>query len=492
MKFSQIRWLFVAGAVGAIAAGVVSSNVGCGSDSGGKAGTSGGGSTGSAGTSGTAGTSGGGTTGTGGSGVTPRINYTFDTATSSDSTSWKLNDYIDGVPAKNLGAYMKADAGLNLANPPSMQWASDDSEGGTSSGSMKITVTFSEFGQYVDPVYNLPAVVDLSNRTMTMKIRLVSGTFSTGGVQFHFGTGSSYVYSAGAWVNGTDLSSAWKILSIDTSTAVAADPSQQANFDPSMVIQVGVQIGTGGATDGGVPAEGPLVFEIDTVKGDRPRSGLLRRRRGGVQRALDRGGRLRIGVLRVLPAEHVVVRAGDPQDGALDRAPLGQRQVAQQPFVAARDLRAPAASPAAGSRRPPTGWGGAGRRGRRRTRRCAAAGSPSALRPSTPTRMSLRKLRLVGEQRVRHLLGAGQALAARRPRHGDRQVHVLRQRQRVEAADVAGERLLARGVMRADEVVGDLEVVGEVVRQQHLAVEAEAVRAPSWPRRAGATQRSGL
>jgi len=268
MKFSQIRWLFVAGAVSALAAGVVSSNVGCGSDSskGGSTGTAGT-SGGTAGTTGTAGTSGGGSTGSAGSGVTPRINYTFDTATSSDSTSWKLNDYIDGVPAKNLGAYMKADAGLNLANPPSIQWASDDSEGSSSSGSMKITVSFTEFGQYVDPVYNLPAVVDLSNRTLTMKIRLVSGTFSTGGVQFHFGTGSSYVYSAGMWVNGTDLSSTWKILSIDTSTAVAADPSQQANFDPSMVIQVGVQIGTGGATDGGVPMEGPLVLEIDTVKG---------------------------------------------------------------------------------------------------------------------------------------------------------------------------------------------------------------------------------
>jgi hypothetical protein len=132
---------------------------------------------------------------------------------------------------------------------------------------MKITVSFTDWGQYVDPVINLPAVVDLSNRTITMKIRLVSGTFSTGGVQFHFGTGQTYVYSAGPWVNGTDLSSSWKILPIDTSTAVAADPSQQANFDPSMVIQVGVQIGTGGATDGGVPMEGPLVLEIDTVKG---------------------------------------------------------------------------------------------------------------------------------------------------------------------------------------------------------------------------------
>ena len=53
---------------------------------------------------------------------------------------------------------------------------------------MKISVTFDSYGQYVDPVINLPGVVDLSNRTLTMKVRLVSGTFtawSQGGVQFH-------------------------------------------------------------------------------------------------------------------------------------------------------------------------------------------------------------------------------------------------------------------------------------------------------------------
>src|SRR5262245_20008540 len=98
MKFSRIRWLLVVGLVGAGFAGVISSNVGCGSDDN---------KTGTAGTSG-GGTSGGGTSGggTGGGGVTPKLTYNFDTATASDSTSWKLNDYVDGSPAKNLGSYM--------------------------------------------------------------------------------------------------------------------------------------------------------------------------------------------------------------------------------------------------------------------------------------------------------------------------------------------------------------------------------------------------
>ena len=244
MKVSSIRWLFVVGVVGAGFGGITSSNVGCGSDDGGKAGSGGG----------------------GGGGVTPRLTYSFDTATSSDSTSWKLNDYVDGNPAKNLGAYMNADAGLTLASPPSMVWSSTDSEGSASSGSMKITVTFDAFGQFVDPVINLPAVVDLSNRTLAMKIRLVSGTFSAGGVQFHFSTTSSYTYSGGTFVNAGDFTAGtWKVLSIDASIAQPANVGQP--WDPTMVIQMGVQITAGTAFDGGTPPAGTLVFEIDTIKG---------------------------------------------------------------------------------------------------------------------------------------------------------------------------------------------------------------------------------
>src|SRR6188768_762494 len=245
MKVSSIRWLFVVGVVGAGFAGIMSSNVGCGSDDGGGKAGSGGGD---------------------GGGVTPRLTYTFDTATSSDSTSWKLNDYVDGNPAKNLGAYMNGDAGLTLANPPSMVWSSDDSEGSSSSGSMKITVTFDSFGQFVDPVINLPAVVDLADRTLSLRVRLVSGNFTTGGVQFHFSTTSSYTYSAGTWMDATTfMAGEWRTTSIDTSIATPATAG--APFDTTMVIQVGVQITAGSAVDGSAPSSGPLVFEIDTFKG---------------------------------------------------------------------------------------------------------------------------------------------------------------------------------------------------------------------------------
>jgi hypothetical protein len=253
MKLLNIRWFLLIVVTAAGFAGLISSNVGCG-DSNNNA-------TGTAGTSGGAGTTGNG----GGGGQKPvKVSYTFDTSTSSDSTMWQLNDYIDATPAKNLGAYSKPDAGLTLADPPAFEWANDDSESSASSGSMKISVTFTEYGQYVDPVINIMPTIDLSNSTLAMKVRLLSGSFTNGGVQFHFSTGN-YVYSAGQWMDATTFTNnSWKITSIDTATAGPATAG--APFDPSMVIQIGVQITSGTMTATSMLPAGRLVFEIDTVQ----------------------------------------------------------------------------------------------------------------------------------------------------------------------------------------------------------------------------------
>lgn len=257
MKLLTIRRVLLTFVIGAGFAGAVTSSVGCGSDSNDKSGTGG--------TTGSAGSSGGGTTGNGGSGGSKplKLSYTFDTATASDSMMWKLNDYIDASPAKNLGAYSKPDAGLTLADPPTFEWASDDSESSSSSGSMKIGVTFTEYGQYVDPGINF-GKMDLSSSTLSMKVRLLSGSFTNGGVQFHFSTGD-FVYSAGQWMDATTFTNnSWKTTSIDTSTAVPADATK--TLDPAMAVQVGVQISAGSMTTTSTLPAGRLVFEIDTIQ----------------------------------------------------------------------------------------------------------------------------------------------------------------------------------------------------------------------------------
>ena len=253
MKLLKIRWLLLITIVAAGSVSIVTSNVGCGGSSNDKPDSGGG-------------TSGGG--GTGGGGQAPKLVYNFDTATASDSTMWKLNDYVDGTPAKNLGSYMKPDAGLTLAEPPVMEWVNEDSESSTSSGSMKISVTFTDYGQYVDPVNNLASVVDLTGRNLTMKVKLVSGMFSAfsqGGVQFHFSTTANYTYGAGEWIAAqTLMDGAWHTMHIPVDTT---SPAGTGTWDPTMVIQVGVQITAGNAGDAGAPSPGRLVFEIDTFKG---------------------------------------------------------------------------------------------------------------------------------------------------------------------------------------------------------------------------------
>lgn len=255
MKLLNIRRILLIVVTGSAFAGVISSNVGCGDSS-----------NGTAGSGGSSGGGSGGTTGNGGGGGQKpvKLSYTFDTATSSDSTMWKLNDYMDPAsPPKNLGWYSKGDAAI--ASLPIFEWASDDSESGTSSGSMKITVTFTDYGQYVDPAINIMPTVDLSNSTLALKVRLLSGNFSNGGVQFHFSTTQSYSYGAGQWMDATTFTNnSWKITSMDTATTPPATAG--APWDPSMVIQIGVQITSGTMTATSTLPSGPLVFEIDTVQ----------------------------------------------------------------------------------------------------------------------------------------------------------------------------------------------------------------------------------
>ena len=234
MKLWQTKWLLVAGVFG-----LVVTNVACGGDGGG-------------GTAGSGGSSGG----TGG-GQTPRMSFTFNT----DKEGWAFSTYVDASQV-NLGAATDPDSGVRLdgGSVPTLEWAN---EGDPSPGCLKASVTFSGFNQYIDPQLNLPADVDLSGTHSIVKarIRLVSGTFPGGGVQFHVSSGrSAYTYGAGTFVNASSLMTGqWITIQLDTSTF--PDP-----FDETMIVQIGVQFTTGSPFDP-APAFGPAVFEIDTVQG---------------------------------------------------------------------------------------------------------------------------------------------------------------------------------------------------------------------------------
>jgi hypothetical protein len=72
----------------------------------------------------------------------------------------------------------------------------------------------------------------------------------------------------GTTIDGPTLTAAlgqWKILNI--SPNIAGPATTGAAWDPTMVIQIGMQINAGAAMDGGAPPSDRMVFEIDTVKG---------------------------------------------------------------------------------------------------------------------------------------------------------------------------------------------------------------------------------
>jgi hypothetical protein len=248
MKFSSMRWLYIVGALAVSAAAVVSSNVGCGGSD--EAGGSGG--------------AGGSGTGSGGSGgaVPARVAFTFN----SGLETWALSDYIDGFPSKNLGAYMSPDAGLTLPAPPVLAHAATVGDPATPPGAMRVTVSFTGFNQYVDPTVNINnAPVDLTHRIVKARVRLVSGSFP-GGVQLHISSGltppNDWVYVA-QYLNGPFPLGEWREAQLNTDLVT---PGDGRVFDAAVIVQIGIQITTGSAFDGGMPAS-ECVFEIDTVQG---------------------------------------------------------------------------------------------------------------------------------------------------------------------------------------------------------------------------------
>jgi hypothetical protein len=105
-----------------------------------------------------------------------------------------------------------------------------------------------------------------------MKIRVVSGTYNVGGFQMHVSSGLSgpnaYVYQSGNWTNASMLptNGGWFMTTLDTSILPTTTGSGQT-FDPTQIVQMGIQFSTGSAFDGGAPPSGPIVLEIDTIQG---------------------------------------------------------------------------------------------------------------------------------------------------------------------------------------------------------------------------------
>ena len=241
MKKSTDRLLLIAGL-----AGLMMLDVACGSssdngDGGGNGGKGGGG--GSAGSD---------------AGVTHRLYETFTTANS--LSGFTLNDYPD-TASFNLAATYTVDGGADggTAPQPTLEW--DGTDGNPDPGALKVTVTYTDYRQYVDVIKQLAPALDLSNRVLKAQVKLVSSTpdsFS-GGVQFHASAGASYTYFGNAGLSFGPVG-AWSPILLDLGASAST-------FDPAMIVQLGVQVYSGDPPTGTTTLATPItvVFEIDTV-----------------------------------------------------------------------------------------------------------------------------------------------------------------------------------------------------------------------------------
>ena len=174
----------------------------------------------------------------------PQVHYTFDHGTE----GWALN-HSDDPNVTNLGAGAPDGGAL-----PTLGFA--EADGDPSPGALRLTVSFTDGGQYaLADVSFAPPGLDLSEKTLHARVRLVSGTFAGGSVALHACTaGVAYVCTASPGLDAASLAAGvWAPVVLDLGAATPA------GFQATATLELGVRFLSG------VASEGDTVFEIDTV-----------------------------------------------------------------------------------------------------------------------------------------------------------------------------------------------------------------------------------
>jgi len=241
-------------ATAALVAGVALATSGCEKDpdmnsrlvNGGMGGST---STGSGGSSGN--NDGGG--GSSPSGIVGSPIATFDTTVE----GFILDNYHDKAPKVNLGDPM---SGLNVT--PTIAW--DGSDGNPMPGSLKVMAPYSDANQYVlaQRDYGTSNPQNWLGKTLHVRIKVTDGTFK-GGAQVFVKTGTAFVFG-GTYTN-LAMTKNWQEVTLSLATAMSP-MTHDPGFDPTQVIQFGVELNTGSAGTGSTP----VTFNIDSFSVDPP------------------------------------------------------------------------------------------------------------------------------------------------------------------------------------------------------------------------------
>jgi hypothetical protein len=142
---------------------------------------------------------------------------------------------------------------------PSLTW--DSIVGDPAPGSLALSAEFTGYGQTVNVQSGVAPTADLTGKIIHAKVRLDSGSLPAGFAVLHASSGPGYIFAEPA-ISTALTAGNWLDLTLDLAAAKTANSS----FDPSQIIQVGVDIGTDVGPDGGVfPTPTPLTFHIDSI-----------------------------------------------------------------------------------------------------------------------------------------------------------------------------------------------------------------------------------
>jgi endo-1,4-beta-xylanase len=199
----------------------------------------------------------GGSSGGSDASVTHRLDDTFTTPNSLGG--YAFSNYPDTTSFNLAGNYAAGDASGPAAPPPTLEW--DGTDGNPDAGALKVTVTFTDYRQYVDVIRPISPALDLSNRVLKAQVKLVSSTPAPfpGGIQFHASAGATFAYFGNAGLAFGPVG-AWSPILLDLGASASA-------FDPTMVVQLGIQVYAGDPPAGTTTLAAPItvVFEIDTI-----------------------------------------------------------------------------------------------------------------------------------------------------------------------------------------------------------------------------------
>lgn len=183
-------------------------------------------------------------------GGTTDVSYLFDVGTE----GWGFNLYDDPIIA-NLAVHPPPGH-----SPPTVRFEPTDGDPSSGPGSLKLTVPFTALDQLVDSHVFLAAPgINPATKTLHAKVRLVSGTFPEGAVQFYASSGTTFVFLGSFHPAAEFPAGEWVPVTLDLT-------SGSADFDPNSIVQIGVQFFSGFSSGASAfTGSGDAVFEIDTV-----------------------------------------------------------------------------------------------------------------------------------------------------------------------------------------------------------------------------------